>query len=544
MVCLLLFAVSSLSAQRFQLEKGQARTGKTEVIQSLLLDDGRVVSLKSKGSLLAEATGRKLEIELLDHNLRLVNSTETDIKYFSFWTTVQQNQFQFAEILDGRVFIFYANQKTVKEFSLYARELDVDKMRLSREEIKIADFNKRDRKDLGTIDYALSQDRSKVLVYFSEYVKLNRKRNTYTELVMMDNELNVLWNTEYLDDKEEKYKEYKSYEVNNEGEVFVLKKTFDSNRRKVLGNEINYSFSLIKFDAAGAFVLEKGLELPNNHVKDIQIKHNDQDELICAGFYSERDGNNADGIYFAKFQSDNLTSKITKIEPFSVEFIADGKSRWVERRSARRDRKGKRVELENLKVRDFVLRSDGGVLLIGEEYEVKEWDEGEREYTEFQEYKYYDIMVININSQGSIDWAKKIYKRQELMLEERQDTDGAFFTAMKTIDNVVGMARDGFLSYTHCVVGDKIYFIYNDHRENFDGRPGGDYLLAPDDIYSICAISSIDINGEITKEALFRSEDVDVVIYPKNSVQLNSAEPKLLLFGRWKSTERYMRLTF
>ena len=266
------------------------------------------------------------------------------------------------------------------------------------------------------------------------------------------------------------------------------------------------------------------MDLPDYHIKDIQVVHNDQDELICVGFYSNVGRNSADGTYYARYSSDRLTKKSSQIDEFSVDFMVDGKSNRTERKAVRKENRGADVELSNLLVRDIVLRSDGGVVLVGEEYYIEENDER-------QEYYYNDIMVININNSGKMDWAKKIYKRQELIL-----TSG--------VSSFINMARAGFLSYTLCAAEDKIYFVYNDHKDNFDGRDGKDYRLTPDNLKSVSAITSIDGSGRIEKEVLFKNETNKVVVYPQNCVQLNSADPKLLLFGRWKSTERYMRLSF
>jgi hypothetical protein len=526
-----MFSVGELLAQDYELETGKTRSGKTELVQSILLDDGRVVSLKAKGSMMASMGARKLQLELLDEGLNPIKSVETDIKYFNVWSSTPDNQFQFADLLDGRVYVFYSKQDSKTDFRLYARELDFESMKLSKDDIEIAKFSKKGKKDLGSVDYVLSRDGENLLVYFQEYVKIDGRRNTYTEFVVMDKNLDVIWNEKYLDDKGEGYREYLSYEVNNKGEVFILKKIYDSNKRVVLGNRVNYTFSIMKFDAKGEFIVEKDLDLPDYHVKDVVIAHNDQDELICAGFYSDRNGNSADGTYFARYTSDRLTKKKVKIDAFSVDFMTDGKRKSAERKAVRKDNRGARVELPNLAVRDVVLRSDGGILLIGEEYYVREQSDGDMEYW------YNDIMVININKEGSLDWAKKIYKRQELYI-----SGGTGVLAMTV--SAVNLAREGFLSYTQCVVGDKIYFVYNDHKNNFDGRAGRDYSITPDNIKSVCAITSIDVRGNIEKEILFENEDNKVVVYPRDCVQLNSSKPQLLLFGRWKSTERYMRLNF
>lgn len=530
LITLLFLSAGVTFAQDFELEKGKTRSGKTEVIKSILLEDGRVVAFKTKGTLMSSMTGQKLEVELLDEGLNPVKSLDTDIKYFNIWTNTPDNQFQFAELLNGRVFVFYSKQDSKMDFRLYAKELDLEKMKLSKEEIKLADFSKKGKKDRGSIDFVLSQDGSKLLVYFMEYVKIDGKRNTYTEFLVMDTELDVLWQEKYLDKKGEGYKEYKSFDLNNTGEVFILKKVFEG-KRIVLGNKINYTFSLMKFNSKGDFVVEKELDLPDYHVKDVMIKSNDQDEVICAGFYAARNGASADGTYFARYTSDRLTKKSAETDEFSVDFIVDGKSNRVERKAVRKDSKGKTVELPHLKVRDFVLRSDGGILLIGEEYYVDE------DSNDNKEYNYNDIMVININSKGMMDWAKKIYKRQEVFI-----SGGSSMVAVAR--NAISLARVRFLSYTYCVAGDKIYFVYNDHKDNFDGRDGHDYKYTQDNIKSVSAITSIDVNGKIEKEVLFNNSDNKVVIYPEFCVQMNSENPQLLLFGRWKSTERYMRLNF
>ena len=528
---LLLISAGLSFGQNYELEKGKARSAKTEVIKSILLDDGRVVSFKTKGTMMSSLSGKKLQVEILDEDLNPVKSLETDIKYLDVWSTTQDNQYQFAEILDGIVYVFYSKQDSKEDFSLYARELDIEAMKLSKDEIRIAKFNKKGKIDSGSVDYSLSKDRNKLLVYFSEYVKIDGKRNTFTEMVVMDSQLEVLWNEEYLDDQGKRFKEYKSYDVNNKGEVFILKQIFEKNYATYSNNKVTYTFSIVKFDTKGQFAVEKDLDLPDYHIKDIQVVHNDQDELICVGFYSNLGRNSADGTYYARFSSDRLTKKSSQIDEFTVDFMVDGKSNRTERKAVRKDNRGSDVELPNLLVRDIVLRSDGGVVLVGEEYYLEEDSEGR------QEYYYNDIMVININSLGKIDWAKKIYKRQELIFAATTGVLSATVSA-------VNMVRAGFLSYTLCVAGDKIYFVYNDHKDNFDGRDGKDYRLTPDNLKSVSAITSIDGNGRIDKKVLFKNETNKVVVYPQNCVQLNSADPKLLLFGRWKSTERYMRLSF
>ena len=521
---LLLICAGSSFGQDYELETGKARSAKTQVIRSILLDDGRVISFKTKGTLMSGLSAQNLQVEILDEDLNPGKSLETDIKYLNVWSQTQDNQYQFAELLDGKVYVFYSKQDSREDFSMYAKELDVEAMKLSKNEIKIAKFNKKGKRDFGSVDYSLSKDGNKLLVYFSEYVKIDGKRNTFTEMVVMDNQLEVLWNEEYLDDQGKRFKEYKSYDVNNKGEVFILKQIFEKNYATYSSDKVTYTFSIVKFDTKGQFAVEKDLDLPDYHIKDIQVVHNDQDELICVGFYSNVGRNSADGTYYARYSSDRLTKKSSQIDEFSVDFMVDGKSNRTERKAVRKENRGADVELSNLLVRDIVLRSDGGVVLVGEEYYIEENDER-------QEYYYNDIMVININNSGKMDWAKKIYKRQELIL-----TSG--------VSSFINMARAGFLSYTLCAAEDKIYFVYNDHKDNFDGRDGKDYRLTPDNLKSVSAITSIDGSGRIEKEVLFKNETNKVVVYPQNCVQLNSADPKLLLFGRWKSTERYMRLSF
>ncbi|MBX9851996.1 MAG: hypothetical protein K2X86_09580 [Cytophagaceae bacterium] len=187
--------------------------------------------------------------------------------------------------------------------------------------------------------------------------------------------------------------------------------------------------------------------------------------------------------------------------------------------------KGKDIELYQFSLDDLVIRSDGGMVLTGEQYFVRVHTyttsnpNGGMSTTTVYKYHYNDIIVININPEGNIQWATKIPKTQIT------SNDGGFFS-----------------SYSMAVASDKLYFVFNDNPKNLvSSVEGKTFNFVPyKESHVVCV--QIDNNGKIEKKSLFSSKDVDIITRPKVCEQIN--DNCLLIFGQRKSTQRFALMTF
>ena len=150
-----------------------------------------------------------------------------------------------------------------------------------------------------------------------------------------------------------------------------------------------------------------------------------------------------------------------------------------------------RSKIKNLFLMKAVKRSDGGDIFICEKKEVDE-QQGEdisvygSQYSYSRYYYYfYEISVLSVNPDGTLDWHKMIRKEQ------------------------ISMNDEGYYSSFGCeVLNDKLYFIYNDMS-----RKSSNVLLY-----------EVNPNGQGESDIFLRASDLDGHAIPKEAVQVSSKE--------------------
>jgi hypothetical protein len=176
-------------------------------------------------------------------------------------------------------------------------------------------------------------------------------------------------------------------------------------------------------------------------------------------------------------------------------------------------------------LREILIKEDGGVVLIGEQFYIRVVTttstdaNGNTRTTTTYYYYYNDIIVVNIDGKGDIDWAKKIPKRQVTT------NDGGYYS-----------------SYSLSVVEDKLYFIFNDHLKNILEPEQGILRNFTGRKYGAVAIVTMDTKGNQKREVLFAANSADVIIRPKICKQVTPNST--ILFGIKTKSRQYAKVTF
>jgi hypothetical protein len=238
-------------------------------------------------------------------------------------------------------------------------------------------------------------------------------------------------------------------------------------------------------------------------------------DIGCGGFYSERGNFSIKGTFFLTLDAGSKRKKKENLKEFTVDFLS-------EFMSEKKAEKG--TELYEYDLDRLILREDGGAILVAEQYFVNVVTtymggaNGMRTPNTTYYYNYNHLVVININPDGSIQWANKIPKRQIT------SNDGGFYS-----------------SYTFSNVRDKMYFIFNDHPKNLDNT-------ASDKLYNfslkggVVVLVEMDSKGNMKKQALFNAREAEVITRPKVCEQVSQNE--VVIFGQKKKTHKFARLTF
>jgi hypothetical protein len=101
--------------------------------------------------------------------------------------------------------------------------------------------------------------------------------------------------------------------------------------------------------------------------------------------------------------------------------------------------------LDNYVLRDFILRHDGGIILLGESYYTSVVTQTApnfyHSYTmhETTYYHYNDLLIISIGPDGRVEWSEQIKKRQS-----------------------TEHSRNVYVSFIQAVTADQLYFVFND----------------------------------------------------------------------------------
>ena len=105
----------------------------------------------------------------------------------------------------------------------------------------------------------------------------------------------------------------------------------------------------------------------------MKIAINQVGDIICGGFYSDNGTSSINGSYFLKIDQNTTSITSKSFKEFGIDFITQNMTDKKQKESSKNEKtKGKDVELYEYDLEDIVLRDDGGAILIGEQYFVRE----------------------------------------------------------------------------------------------------------------------------------------------------------------------------
>jgi len=359
-------------------------------------------------------------------------------------------------------------------------------------------------------------------------------------LAVYDENLNQLWSKELQLPFKDRLYEVEKYKVDNQGNAYLLGIVYKGSVRAKRQGRPNYEYHLLAYNKQDEYT-EYLLNLDDKFITDMQFEITGNGEIVCAGFYSELGTTSVRGTFYLII--DAKTKEVIKeyYEEFDQRFLTDFMSE-------RRADKGK--ELARYNLNQLEIRRDGGVVLVAEQFyvrEIQDYNDGyssryynpyyySRYYSSWRnpyryygnpymndseiQYNYNDIMVINIRPNGSIQWAKKIPKRQ------RSKDDGGRHS-----------------SYAMSVAKGKMFFVFNDNPKNLHKQSSDlkihNYTKGKE---SVVVLVTLDGTGEVKKEPLFQVRDTKTITKPKVCEQISRGQ--MIIYSEKNRKANFARLTF
>ncbi len=456
-------------------------------------------------------------IEHFDKNMVKTHSQGINLEY-------NKNDYGLKYIIhfNEKLFLFtdYYDKKTDQN-SLYVQEIDKKSLSPRGKRTRIASFRFEGRKKMLSNDFSLriSRDDSKILIYSTIPTK-EKDDNERFDVTVLDGDMNKLWEKTIISPYKSDLYSTSNIKVDNDGNIHILGLLYKEKDERVR-KEVNHNFQIMSYYENGTRLKKYSIEIEGKFLTDMQITIDDDKNIVCAGFYSKKGLYSIDGSYYLKLDTESEQIVNRSFEEFSLDFITQNMTEKEEKKTKKKDAKGKDAELYRYELDEIILREDGGAVLVGEQYYVvvNTYTDANGNTRTTYTYHYNDIIVINVDPEGNIEWTEKIAKKQIT------SNDNGYFS-----------------SYTLAVVDDKLYFVFNDHPKNLFYNGSGKVYNMKRGKESLVVLVSMDMNGAQEREALFTKGETEIWTRPKVCDQIS--EDEMILFGENKKTHRFARLRF
>lgn len=446
-------------------------------------------------------------LQYFDRKMRKVHEAEISLKHED-----EVLAYKFIIQVDGRIYVFLSSSTQSPDTeTLFAQEIHTRTLEPLGAIKKIADFTKESQKSYFV--HALSDDRSKILI---SYVNRTGEQDRQVfDLHVLDDRLNPLWSKEANLPYPDKLFTTEQYKVDHKGDVYMLSILYDDKRKHKRSGLPDYRYHLISYRNKGKEENEYAVKLPNKFLTDMKIVVNEQQDIIGGGFYADKGSYHIEGSYFFTIDGTShevVSNSVRKFDPhFLDQELPDGHANT---------KGGRMLQNMGISLNDIILRKDGSAVLVGEQYFVssstrlkrKLFGPSRTKTNYFYDYK--DIILVNTNAQGAIEWTEKVAKHQHT-------------------HNDAGR----FSSFSLSVLEDDLYFVFNDKADKGEGmEKSKDTCLN----YSKAKMVKVDRGGNQYYTSISKLNNTSLRLMPATGHKATKTEQVFL--GGGKKSHRFVWL--
>jgi|GEM_PF-2024612 hypothetical protein len=370
----------------------------------------------------------------------------------------------------------------------------------------VASFLDQPNKRSMTFDASITSDSSKILI-ISNIVERSKEENERFNYTIIDDAFNKLANSFIELPYAGVNCRITDYIVDNNNNVHMLYRlNLKKEGLKESDDDVNFAYYLFSYYSSDKSTVEYNLKVGDNVVSGIDIKLDKKNEyLYIPGFYSNKSEYGFKGTFISKIDIQNKKVVYSKTKDFTADFLA------LFYKKPETTKAGKKVtkELYDYIPRFIHITENGEVFVVSEQYWLNVVTStqyvstgnggGYTTTTRTYYYHYNHLIAVNFNSDGDVAWTAKIPKLQ------LTTNDAGFYSSIATF-----------------VHKDKLYMIYNDNPKNGTSAEVNYTMSQP--LKSQTIITSIDNNGNIEKNVLFKEQDRAAVVRPKFTVQISPEE--------------------
>ncbi|MEK7254001.1 MAG: hypothetical protein AAB316_04600 [Bacteroidota bacterium] len=501
----------------------------------------KIIGITSEGFYLLREKARenpgskpRVWVESYSREMKLLRSEEMELKYKG-----KQRDFENVLFFGGQLYLLTSfNNAAKKRNYLFKQPLSLKTLLPGKDMDMICETEAPNKEREGTFAFAISKDSTKLLV-FNElpYEKKQPERFAFR---VFDQNFALVWQKNIILPYPDNQFTVEDYRLDDAGNVYLLGVLYEDEAKWRRRGKPTYKYVVIAYPADGAEPQEYRIDGGEKFITDLTFRIGNDSKLVCAGFFSERGTYSTKGACF--FHLDPMTRQLSDrvFSEFPFDFLTAFYSEKEKNKALEAEEKNdlrRSPELYDYSLDELILRSDGGAVLVAEQFYVEQ--ETYRDYpygygfypygyspyysrsnyqTDFY-YNYNDLLVVNIRPDGSLEWAARIPKRQETR------NDGGYYS-----------------SYAMSTVRDKLYFLFNDNARNYDPERKSNRWYNFNGSESVLVLAEVSINGEVSVAPLASNREAGVVTRPKMCKQIGRRE--MAVFGERGRGYKFASLKF
>ncbi len=496
-------------------EVGPEYKSKNALIDIVAHDEDHFYTILEKRSIVnmgVLAGQPKAFLARFNNAMELEQETELEMEF-------EGNELDYERLFmqNGNLYLFssFMNKKQKVRYAFY-QTIDKETLVPNKDIKKIAEVGGDSKKELKSTGFSVfrSKDNGKTVVYYD--LPFAEDENERYGVHVFDDQMNMLWTKEIeLPFADENFY-ITSRKVAENGDVYIMGRLWKDKKEREK-KEVNYKYVVIELTEEGTKLNQYEVDLDEKYVSSMILRLNDQNELLCGGFYALFDSYGAMGSFFVKINRE--TGKIThkSFEPFDESFIVEDLDKKAKKKANRRMDKDKNVGISRLELDDIVLREDGGGIIVGERrwIETRTTTDSRGNTRTYYIYHNNDIILVNIDPNGNIEWNARIPKEQ-------------------TMNN-----SDYFSSYLIAISGSDMLFIFNDNPKNL--MYNGDGKIERMNLKkNYVALVRVDSDGRVFRKALMKEYGGKTIVRPLVSEQLLNDD--IILYSERGKRKQFIRV--
>lgn len=512
---------TGLSAQKVDVKWGAPLDLETSIQRFLAEQNGKYFTLSThKDDLYLERYNsasfkqefsKKIEIPELDGKEQDIESIIYLKNRFLLFTSLYNNKL---------------NTFTVHAYSFNSEGV------MSKDSPELFSIEANSRAEGGEVNFLISEDSTRILV--THYAYFKKEKMQHITLTVLDETLKKLTEAkeEFPVKEDGQYHLVSNYAINNSGEIFLLHMEVTPAVKKVPSKT---KFTILSFGIDGKRQKDFPIDLEGKRIDRLSFAFDVNQNLLVSGFYEQKAGSGIfkySGISGTFFMSIDKSTGQEKAKSFQ-DFDKDILESYFEPKQLE---KGALLP-NNFLPRQIVQKEDGGVICVYEQYSYS-YSSGNGQAVEMTYYG--DLLVTNVNPDGTIKWVKIIPKRQLFVQRKASVGLGVGFVSASYMFNIKS-DQTIYYSYLLAITGDQIVFVFNDDPVNKDIQPAYDTEVLKKIKGAVPMMVSLSESGNLSKKTLFEATDFDIIIRPRIAFQ--SSDTRILIYGSKGDTDKFGVLT-